>query len=149
MMPRVRVGPETETERRLTSLTTGNRKSRLGLGLGLENRKNPRAPPSAAEVAVACVLRRLRDGGARGFFFGFLTLALTLVATFCFRLSVTSHEIVTDSRRIDRQPAVETATDSQWTLSKKKRGQPDGELAVEMVTDSLWTLRTRSSAIAE
>jgi len=67
-MPRVRVGPETETERRMTSLTTGNRKSRLGLGLGLGNRKNPRAPPSAAEVAVACVLRRLRDGGARGFF---------------------------------------------------------------------------------
>jgi len=33
---RVRVGPETEIERCMTSAMTGNGKSRLGLGLGLD-----------------------------------------------------------------------------------------------------------------
>ena len=44
----------------------------MGLGLGLKMQKNRRTPPSAAdgsgEVALARVLRRLRDDGARRFF---------------------------------------------------------------------------------
>jgi len=50
----------------------------------------------------------------------------------------------TDGRGIDRQPAVETARDSQWTLRKTRvsrlmDGQTDGQSVDETVIDSPWT----------
>jgi len=89
--PAVCLSADCLSQFRVPSLTTRNRKSRLGLGLGLENRKKILVP-RRREVVAARMLRRLRQRTAgHEDFSGFLTLALTLVATFCFRLSVTSY----------------------------------------------------------